>query len=253
MSRLVLLVLLSWALTVACSDDLPVAVTQPAGIPEEEVRRIVREEVQRALAAQTPAPDPDCDVATAAARALPSVVRIEVRDPRTGDLTGLGTGFVALAGGIVMTAAHVTGTSPRVDVIAADGRRFAAEVLRADPMRDVAVLRIPDRRLPAMRWADTATLTLGEPVRVVGFPYGRPDVSVTGGVLAGRSVSPERSRQELFTDAGADPGDSGGPLLTACGEALGVVSGRQTGSSSITVVVGGDTALPLALEAAKSP
>ncbi len=104
-----------------------------------------------------------------------------------------------------------------------------------------------------MRWAETASLALGEPVRVVGFPFGRPDVRVTGGVLAGRAQSESRSRQELYTDADVDPGDSGGPLLTACGEALGLIAGRQSGSSSITVAVSAGTALPLALEAAQLP
>ncbi len=251
MKRLMIVVAL--LLLAACGnggDDVP---RTAAASAEDELRRMVREEVQRALAERTAEADAPCDVASAAARALPSIVRVDVRDSRTGDLLGSGTGFVGLAGGIVLTAAHVTGTAPKVEIVTGDGRRMVAEVLRADPIRDVAVLRAPDRRLPAMRWAETASLALGEPVRVVGFPFGRTDVRVTGGVLSGRARSEQRSRLELHTDADVDPGDSGGPLLTACGEALGLIAGRQAGSSTITVAVSADTALPFALEAVQSP
>lgn len=218
------------------------------------MRAIVREEVAKALAAQAATPAATCDITTAVARALPSVVRVEVRRPGTQIVTGRGSGFVALAGGIVMTAAHVVGTTPSdLSLLTVDGRRMSAEILKVDAALDVAVLRAADRRLPPVRWADTAAVNLGEPVRIVGYPFGRPDVTVTGGVLARRTPAGPRQREELVTDADADPGNSGGPLLTACGEALGVVVQRVVTTGTTTVAVGAGTALPLALAAAAPP
>lgn len=223
-------------------------------IPEQELRRIVREEVSRLLAGSADAtPAATCDVATAAARALPSVLQVEARRPGTQVITGRGSGFVALAGGIVVTAAHVLNGPADVTIVTSDGRRMAAELLKSDATLDLAVLRAADRRLPAVRWADTASVVLGEPVRIAGFPFGRPDVTVTGGVLSRRIASSAGGREELVTDADADPGNSGGPLLTACGEALGVVVQREISSALTTRAVGAATALPFVLAAAAAP
>jgi S1-C subfamily serine protease len=236
-----------------CGDDAPpAAISTPLG--EESVRAIVREEVAKALAAQAATPSATCDITTAVSRALPSVVRVEVRRPGTQIVTGRGSGFVALAGGIVVTAAHVIGTAPSdLSLLTVDGRRMSAEVLKVDAVIDVAVLRAADRRLPPIRWADTAAVSLGEAVRIVGYPFGRPDVTVTGGVLARRIPAGPQRREELVTDADADPGNSGGPLLTACGEALGVVVQRVVTTATTTVAVGAGTVLPMALAAAAPP
>jgi S1-C subfamily serine protease len=230
-------------------------------LSEADVRRITREEIERALAAQTVDASGACDIATAAARAMPSVVQVEVRRAGTAVVVSSATGFAALAGGIVVTAAHVI-NEPRanmpnaaldVTLITVDGRRLDARILRVDATRDLAVLRADDRRLPPVRWADSAAVALGEPVRIIGFPIGRKGVTVTGGVLANRVADPDRQRDELFTDANADPGNSGGPLLTSCGDALGVVVERRAIDRSFTTVtVDAATALPFVLAAAGS-
>jgi S1-C subfamily serine protease len=248
-----LVLLMVVLLTSSCGDDTPPAAS-PTPLGEESVRAIVREEFAKALAAQAATPSAACDITTAIARALPSVVRVELRRPGTQIVTGRGSGFVALAGGIVVTAAHVIGTTPSdLSLLTVDGRRMSAEVLKVDAVLDLAVLRAADRRLPPIRWADTAAVSLGESVRIVGYPFGRPDVTVTGGVLARRTPAAPQRREELVTDADADPGNSGGPLLTACGEALGVVVQRVVTTVTTTVAVGAGTALPFALAAAAPP
>ncbi len=203
------------------------------------------------LAAAAP---PDCDIDTAATRALPSVVQIETRVPGTAVIQSTGSGFVALAGGILITAAHVVKDAPRVDVITADGRRITAEVLKRDTTLDLAALRASDRTLPPIAWADPSAIALGEQVRIIGYP-GNTGITVTGGVLASREPSPPAPREILITDANADLGNSGGPLVTRCGEALGVVVERQPFVSTVsTVSVGAGTALPFLLNAtAASP
>lgn len=255
------LTLIGLALLTACSRDRgqpPLSeetvrqiVREEAGaVPPEEIRRIAREEIDRALAAEEQAAADSCDAATAATRALPSVVQIETRVPGTVVIQGRGSGFVALAGGIILTAAHVVKDAPRADVTTADGQRMVAEVLARDPTLDLAALRVPNRNLPPITWADPNAVALGEPVRIIGFPSGT-GLTVTGGVLASRMTSPPAPRETLITDANADPGNSGGPLVTACGEALGVVVERQPVLTTVsTVSVGAGTALPFVLAAA---
>jgi S1-C subfamily serine protease len=221
-------------------------------VPAETIRQIAREEIARALTADEQAAADTCDIATAATRALPSVVRIEIRVPGTVVVEASGSGFVALAGGIIVTAAHVVQDAPRVDVITGEGRRITAEVLARDTLLDLAVLRVPDRGLPPVTWADPAAVSLGEPVRIVGYPSNL-GLAVTGGVLASRMPSPPAPREVLVTDADADPGNSGGPLVTRCGEALGVVVERRPFVSTVsTVSVGAGTALPFVLAAASA-
>lgn len=236
----------------------PPAVTATAALPEEAIRAIVREELARALGTRAPA-TPDCDIATAAGLALPSVVQVEVNIRGTVIRAGIGTGFVALAGGVIVTAAHVTGIAaatapgalPDVTVTTSDGVRMPAEVVKVDPDLDLAVLRVAAARLTPVRWASSSAVILGQPVRVIGFPLGRPGVTVTGGVLANRVPPGPGQREELFSDADADPGNSGGPLLTGCGEAIGVVVERRTIATTIsTVAVGAETVLPFVLTAA---
>jgi S1-C subfamily serine protease len=223
---------------------------EDASLTEDAVRQIVRDEIVRALAAEEQAAAANCNIDTAATRALPSVVQIETRVPGTALVQRTGSGFVALAGGILVTAAHVVQDAPRVDVITADGRRITAEVLKRDPTLDLAALRTSDRTLPPIAWADPNAIALGEPVRIIGYP-GNTGLTVTGGVLASREPSPPAPRETLITDADADLGNSGGPLVTRCGEALGVVVERQPFVSTvITVSVGAGTALPFLLLAA---
>jgi len=126
-------------------------------------------------------------------------------------------------------------------------------VIRRDPTLDLAVLRVPDRGLPPVKWADPNAVALGEPVRVVGFP-GSAGLTVTGGVLASRTPASGGEPELLVTDAEVDAGNSGGPLLTSCGEALGVIVRREPLIYTVsTVSVGAGTALPFVLGAVNAP
>jgi S1-C subfamily serine protease len=193
-----------------------VAEAVASALPTAAIRQLTREEVERALAAREVATS-TCAIGTAAARALPSVVQVQVRQPGTAIVTGQG----------ILTAAHVVGESNSVTIVTADGRELPAAVIKADAVLDLAVLRVAERGLPPVRWAEPSAVALGEPVRIVGFASGRPGITVTGGVLTNRRTGALGGRDEVITDADADPGNSGGPVLTACGEALGVAVRRQ--------------------------
>src|SRR5688572_2338001 len=165
----------------------------------------------------------------------PSVVRVRrlERDKDGGEDSekGVGTGVVIVDKGIILTNLHVVLGAKRVQVVFADGLEADATVAGVQPEHDLAVLqaqKIPDD-LVAATMRSTADLALGDRVVAVGFPFGIGP-SVTAGVVSGlrrEFVSPEGKR--LLTnliqfDAAANPGSSGGPLVTAQGEVVGIVT-----------------------------
>ena len=165
----------------------------------------------------------------------PSIVRVRrFESDKAGgeDLEkGVGTGVVIVDKGIILTNLHVVLGAKRVQVVFADGLEAEASVTGMQPEHDLAVLqahKIPDD-LVAATMRSTADLAPGDRVVTVGFPFGIGP-SVTAGVISGlrrEFVSPEGKR--LLTnliqfDAAANPGSSGGPLVTAQGEVVGIVT-----------------------------
>jgi S1-C subfamily serine protease len=165
----------------------------------------------------------------------PSIVRVRGLEPgKDGKETerSLGTGVVIMDKGVILTNLHVVLGAKRVQVVFADGLESDATVTGVRPEHDLAVLQaqtIPDD-LVAATMRSTANLKLGDQVLAVGFPFGIGP-SVTAGVVSGLQRefhSPEGKR--LLTnliqfDAAANPGNSGGPLVTTEGEVVGIVTG----------------------------
>jgi S1-C subfamily serine protease len=164
----------------------------------------------------------------------PSIVRVRGLDS---DADGedieksVGTGVVIVDKGIILTNLHVVLSAKRVQVVFADGLESDATITGMRPEHDLAVLQaqtIPDD-LFAATMRSTANLALGEQVFAVGFPFGIGP-SLTAGVVSGlrrEFLSPEGKR--LLTnliqfDAAVNPGSSGGPLVTADGEVVGIVT-----------------------------
>ena len=145
---------------------------------------------------------------------------------------GVGTGVVIVDKGVILTNLHVIADAKKVGVIFADGTESEATVIATQPENDLAVLQaktVPDD-LPAATLRSTKDLALGDEVIAVGFPFGIGP-SVTSGVVSGlrrEYRSPEGTR--LLTnliqfDAAANPGNSGGPLVTMDGAVVGIVTG----------------------------
>ncbi len=164
----------------------------------------------------------------------PSIVRVRglARNKEGEDIEkSVGTGVVIVDKGIILTNLHVVLGAQRVQVVFADGLEADATITGVRPEHDLAVLQaqaIPDDLLAAtMR--STADLALGDQVFAAGFPFGIGP-SVTAGVVSGLGRdfhSPEGKR--LLTnliqfDAAVNPGSSGGPLITAEGEVVGIVT-----------------------------
>jgi len=167
-----------------------------------------------------------------------SVVRVQglslAKDPDNDvdTVQGIGTGVVIVDKGIILTNLHVVQGFDRVQVTFADGLESNAVVIGTAPEHDLAVLQaetIPDD-LPAATLRSTHDLALGDRVVAVGFPFGIGP-SVSSGVVSGlrreyRSPQGKRLLTNLIQfDAAVNRGNSGGPLVTADGEVVGIVTG----------------------------
>jgi S1-C subfamily serine protease len=144
---------------------------------------------------------------------------------------GIGTGVVIMDNGTILTNLHVVHGAKHIKVIFADGLEADAEVVALRPEHDLAVLRarkIPDD-LKAATMRSTHDLRPGDRVTAVGFPFGIGP-SVSHGVVSGlkrefRSPEGKRILTNLIQfDAAANPGNSGGPLVTDEGEVVGIVT-----------------------------
>jgi S1-C subfamily serine protease len=162
----------------------------------------------------------------------PSVAHLTVsrRTARGRRRTGAGSGVAISADGFMLSAAHVVAdTDGRGSAAFPDGREFPLEVVGADPLSDLAVLRAESRDLAAAALGDAEGLRVGQLVVAIGSPNGFSG-SVTAGVVSalGRSL-PTRSRSTtrlienvIQTDAALNPGNSGGALADGLATVVGI-------------------------------
>jgi serine protease Do len=143
--------------------------------------------------------------------------------------------------GLILTNAHVLGRRPPI-ITLADDRQFQADVLGVDPEIDLAILKINPVDLPPARIGDSTEVRVGELVFAIGHPWGQRN-AVTAGIVSHLTHAETRGSARLVpiirTDARLAPGNSGGPLVNAAGEVLGIN----------TMIVGGDqgVAIPSAV------
>jgi Do/DeqQ family serine protease len=137
----------------------------------------------------------------------------------------LGSGVIVDAErGFVLTNHHVIDKADEIRVTLHDGRTLQAELVGSDPDTDVAVLKIPNEQLSAIRYADSDTLRVGDFVVAIGNPFGLSQ-TVTSGIVSalGRSgLGIEGYENFIQTDASINPGNSGGPLVDLNGHLVGI-------------------------------
>jgi S1-C subfamily serine protease len=171
-------------------------------------------------------------VAGAAELLGPSVAHLAVvrRSRRGREISGAGSGVAITPDGFMLSAAHVIGGSEHGgSATFPDGREVPFEVIGADPLSDLAVLRARAADLPAAQLGDAERLRVGQLVVAIGSPHGFTG-SVTAGVVSalGRSL-PTRSRagtrlieNVIQTDAALNPGNSGGALADGLARVVGI-------------------------------
>jgi serine protease Do len=254
---LYLLLSLSVAATTACdrTDERPPAVTAAQANAQDSVQDDIAETRRTAIT-------------EAVSNSEPAVVSINVMGTRTIDnpwfelffgrrrsemieqkVEGVGSGFVISPDGYIVTNDHVVSIgnrgTPEITVAFPDGETRSAELVGTDQVTDIALLKVdPDRDLPCLSFGSSSDVLTGEWVIAMGNPFGlfeAAEPSVTVGVVSAKDRDFEARENRLYrdmlqTDAAINQGNSGGPLLNALGEVVGVntfiLSGR-TNSGSI--------------------
>jgi S1-C subfamily serine protease len=199
-----------------------------------------------------PASPPHSFVAEAARAVAPAVVRIDTErdvarqpfdpamlDPLLRDLFGDPSGSMRERGqgsgviidgakGLILTNAHVVDQVDRVEVTLADGRHVDGAVVGADPVTDLAVVKVEETHdLEAARLGDSEALEVGDWAIALGSPYGL-ERTVTLGIISSlhRDINAlgfaDKRLDLIQTDAAINPGNSGGPLINAVGDVIGI-------------------------------
>jgi len=169
----------------------------------------------------------------------PSVVVIHTSDESqhisvTGSLVsnterGLGTGVIISKDGQILTASHVVQTADRLNIKLADGREFKATTLSTVPFADLALIKLdnPPEDLSPSFLGNSAVTEVGDPVFVIGTPYGIEHTLTAGYISGKRDMGQAPLGGKLIflqTDAAINKGNSGGPIFNTSGELIGIVS-----------------------------
>ena len=156
----------------------------------------------------------------------------------------VGAGVLIDASGLILTNAHVAFGRQSITVTLDDGTRLPATLVGADPIFDLALVRIPrpaDGTLPTVVLGDSDRTRVGEEVAAIGNPLGL-DQTLTRGIVSGMNrILPETPFSLLEpliqTDAPINPGNSGGPLVNRCGEVIGINTAVITDAQNIGFAV----------------
>jgi putative serine protease PepD len=193
--------------------------------------------------------------------AAPGVVAIEATGvssgsnglPYTppGQSTDTGTGIVVDTQGDIVTASHVVAGASTITIKFLSGTVRTATVLGTDTSNDVSVLHVNPSGLTLhpLVLGSSASLTVGDPLAVIGNPFGY-NRSLSTGVVSGleRTIQAPNGfliAHALQTDAAVNPGNSGGPLLDAKGQVIGIADQIATGSSGVDQGSGVGFAVPI--------
>jgi len=157
---------------------------------------------------------------------------------------GGGSGFIISPDGYVLTCSHVVG-DPEADytVIIGPEHKYPAKVLAKDPLVDIAILKITNKKFPYLELGNSDKIELGEQVLAIGNPLGEFEDTLSAGIVSGlsRKITAYGSQSSkatnlkglIQTDAAINPGNSGGPLVNMEGEVIGINTAMIAGAQNI--------------------
>lgn len=159
--------------------------------------------------------------------------------PRQQAVQATGSGVITSPDGYIVTNNHVIRDAQTVEVVLEDGRSYEAQVIGTDPSSDIALLKVDAQDLPFLTFGSSDALQVGEWVLAVGNPFNLTS-TVTAGIVSAKArninILKGRMAVESFiqTDAAVNPGNSGGALVNAHGELVGINTAiaSKTGSYS---------------------
>ena len=161
------------------------------------------------------------------------------------EVKGLGSGFFISSDGYIVTNDHVAGNAAQIKVTMTDGRQLDAELVGTDPLTDVCLLKVSGTGYPTADLGNSDEVIIGEWAVALGNPFGLFEINdkptVTVGVISASdmnlgSISNRYYRDMIETDAAINGGNSGGPLVNAEGQVVGVNTLIFTGGQTTTYV-----------------
>lgn len=148
-------------------------------------------------------------------------------------IPSLGSGFIISSDGYILTNDHVAGNATKITVTLTNGEKYDAKIIGNDLVTDIALLKIDGKNLPYLKLGNSDDVIIGEWVIAFGNPFGLFDISdkptVTVGVVSATDMNLRAQEGRVYrgmiqTDAAINSGNSGGPLLNALAEVIGVNS-----------------------------
>jgi serine protease Do len=152
---------------------------------------------------------------------------------------GLGSGIVISPDGYIVTNNHVVNNATDIRVTLNDRRVLPAKLIGADPLTDLAVIKVNASNMASLPWGDSTALRPGQTVLAFGNPFGFR-FTVTRGIVSGLnrpnpySDDPRKPGEFIQTDAAINPGNSGGPLVDARGQVIGINTFLISGTGSFS-------------------
>jgi putative serine protease PepD len=198
-----------------------------------------------------------CQVTQVADKVLPSVVTISAKGASS---AGTGSGEIIKSDGYILTNNHVIASAASngsLSVEFSDGDSVPATLVGRDPLTDIAVIKVDKTGLPAVQVGSSTSLTVGQPVVVLGAPLGLSS-TVTSGIVSALDrtvqVPGEDTQSALLinavqTDAAINPGNSGGSLVNCDGQFVGIPSAGASVPSESGESSGGSIGLGFAIPA----
>jgi S1-C subfamily serine protease len=157
--------------------------------------------------------------------------------------TGVGSGFIVSADGLILTNNHVVTGATTLTVVLDDQRSMTATVVSTDPAHDLALVKVSATGLTPVTLGDSGSVQVGQLAIAIGSPLGTFTDSVTQGIVSGVdrtiTVSDQGTRSQenltglIQTDAAINPGNSGGPLLDASGSVVGIITASSSNAQDM--------------------